>query len=538
MSTAKELIDRQQKMKTGRAQFERQWHMIGMQVLPRYDDFINKAVQGARRDQFIYDSTAPLALESFAAALESLLVPRTQYWHGIAPQDKKLIHNKGIKGFCEDVRAFMFAARYSPYANFASQIQEAFLELGAFGTGIMFLEDAREKGICYHCIPLAEAFIAQNAQGFVDTMFRRYEITARQAYQRWGEVVPEKIKKAVDKEPEKNFEFLHVAMPNEDRKVGSMTYRGMKIASFDIAIEENVMLSHGGFRTMPYAVSRYTTAAREVYGRSPAQMALADIRTINEMSKTNLRVGQLIADAPILTSDVDALSPFSMRPGAINPGYLNERGEPLAKRMEPTGDPRITLEMENQRRETINRSFLVTLFQILIDTPQMTATEVLERAQEKGALLAPTIGRQQSELLGPIIERELDIHYHAGRIPDPPQEILAAGGLKIEYSSPLDRAMRAEEGVGILRTIEAVKPIADVDPRVLRKFNWDRTVDVLADVNGMPVRCLNTDEEMAALEAQEQRQQAVQQLTELAPQAASAAKDLAQAQAVARQPGF
>ena len=98
--------------------------------------------------------------------------------------------------------------------------------------------------------------------------------------------------------------------------------------------------------------------------------------------------------------------------------------------------------------------------------------------------------------------------------------------------------MRAEEGVGILRTLEAVKPIADVDPRVLRKFNWERTVDILGDVNGMPIRCMNTEEEMAAIAAQEQQQQAIQQATEIAPQAANAAKSLAQAQQIMQQPKF
>ena len=44
----------------------------------------------------------------------------------------------------------------------------------------------------------------------------------------------------------------------------------------------------------------------------------------------------------------------------------------------------------------------------------MTATEVLERAREKGALLAPTMGRQQSEALGPMIEREIDILVECG----------------------------------------------------------------------------------------------------------------------------
>ena len=62
-----------------------------------------------------------------------------------------------------------------------------------------------------------------------------------------------------------------------------------------------------------------------------------------------------------------------------------------------------------QRRVAIDDAFLVTLFQILVDTPRMTATEALIRAQEKGMLLTPTMGRQQSEALGPQIERELDL---------------------------------------------------------------------------------------------------------------------------------
>ena len=39
----------------------------------------------------------------------------------------------------------------------------ALTAMWVFGTGIMFIEDARNRGVCYHTIPLAEAFIAQNA---------------------------------------------------------------------------------------------------------------------------------------------------------------------------------------------------------------------------------------------------------------------------------------------------------------------------------------------------------------------------------------
>ncbi|STU67291.1 Bacteriophage head to tail connecting protein [Klebsiella pneumoniae subsp. ozaenae] len=56
--------------------------------------------------------------------------------------------------------------------------------------------------------------------------------------------------------------------------------------------------------------------------------------------------------------------------------------------------------LAEQKRQTINDGFFITLFQILVDNPQMTATEAMLRAQEKGQLLAPTAGRIQAEFLG------------------------------------------------------------------------------------------------------------------------------------------
>ena len=39
------------------------------------------------------------------------------------------------------------------------------------------------------------------------------------------------------------------------------------------------------------------------------------------------------------------------------------------------------------------------------DGPQMTATEVIQRNEEKMRLLGPVLGRLQSELLKPLIDR-------------------------------------------------------------------------------------------------------------------------------------
>src|SRR6185312_16287734 len=131
-----------------------------------------------------------------------------------------------------------------------------------------------------------------------------------------------------------------------------------------------------------------------------------------------------------------------------------------------------------------NDAFLVSLFQILVEQPQMTATEVLERAREKGALLSPTMGRFQSESLGPMILREYDVLKAQGLIPTPPPELLEARATwKVEFDAPLNRAMRAEEGAGFQRSVQFGIEIANAtqDPSALDAFDFDTAQRELAD---------------------------------------------------------
>ena len=537
--TAQQIIRRQEQIKSNRGTFERQWHEIGLRVMPRADNFLSKSAPGQRKDQFVFDSTAPLALTRFSAALESMLTPRSQKWHNLEALDPRVKKSKAVAVYLEQVRDLLFQVRYTPSANFASQTNELYMNLGAFGTGAMFIKDALHEGIKYMSIPLAELFIAQDDNGIVDTVYRRYEMTARAAWRKWGDVLPEKILQAKVKDPEQTFEFIHCVRPNDEVEHGKLNRRGMKYYSADVAIEGKTLLKEGGFRTFPYAVSRYVTAAGEVYGRSPAQDVLADIRTVNEMEKTNLRYGQRVNDPPLMTADVDSLSPFNMKSGSLNAGYLSENGTEMVKPLLIQGDPRFAIEQSQQKRKAINDSFLVTLFQILVDTPQMTATEVMERAQEKGALLAPTVGRQEAEFLGCCITREIDILASAGALPPPPPELANSGGqIKIIYDNPLSRMRRSGEGVGILRTIESLMPVAQADPRVLKRFNFDRITQRLSEVNGVPADCLYSDDEMKKIDAQMAQQEQMKNMLQAAPIAAQTAKTLSDANANAQKAPF
>ena len=530
-----DIIRRQEKMATDRAVFDSHWREIAQRILPRADHFRTNRQPGDKHTEFIFDATANLALERFAAAMESMLTPRTQRWHKLKTGIPELDEQQEVQEYLDEVTKILFQARYAPRANFASQANECYLALGAFGTNGLFIDDMIGHGIRYRSVALSEIYIAENHQGIVDTVHRRFPMTARQAAQRFGlKVLPEIIQKAVEKEPDRNFDFIHAVCPRDEIDGNRRDYKGMPIASCYIALEGRTMLSEGGYHTMPYAVGRYVTGPKEVYGRSPAMTVLPDIKMLNEMSKTVIRAAHKIVDPPLLLQEDGALSAFDMRPGALNYGGVNDAGQQTVHALQTNARVDIGLEMMEQRRKVINDAFLVTLFQILVDAPQMTATEAMLRAQEKGALLAPTMGRQQSEFLGPIIEREIDILARAGALPPMPDIMKEYGGeYHVEYVSPLNRAQRADEGVAIMNTLQAIAPLAQIDPRVMQVFDPIEVARELAEINGVPAKVLRSTDDMAAMDAQQQQNQQAQQLLAAAPVASGVVKDLAQAQSLA-----
>jgi hypothetical protein len=127
------------------------------------------------------------------------------------------------------------------------------------------------------------------------------------------------------------------------------------------------------------------------------------------MKKTIIRAGQMVVAPPIMLSDDASLSAFDVRSNALNFGYVDGQGRPMAMPFETKGRVDIGIDLMDKEREVINDAFFVTLFRILVEEPQITATEAMLRAQEKGQLLAPTMGRMQSEIGSTIVERELDI---------------------------------------------------------------------------------------------------------------------------------
>lgn len=538
---AQEFITRHERIITTRSTFEQHWQEIAERILVRKAEFtkgktpVTSETKGEKRSQKVFDSTAALALERFSAAMESMLTPRNARWHKLRPIDEVLRENQEVKVYLDEVTRILFANRYAPKANFASQANEVYIDLGAFGTGIMLVEDNLGVGIRYSSVPLEQSYPIFDAWGRLVGMNRDFELEAHQVIREFGEDnTPDMIKNVAKTNPMQRFRFLHVVRERDEYNPERRDYRGMKYMSCYVSYTGNAIVRESGYRTMPYMVSRYTTSTKEDYGRSPAMTVLPTIKGVNEMKKTITRAAQKMVNPPLMLTEDGAMRSFDLREGALNAGALDAMGNELVKPLEIRGQIGLGVDLLQQEQRTINEAFLVTLFQILVETPAMTATEAMLRAQEKGALLAPTMGRQQSEFLGPLIQREIDILAHAGAFPPMPDALIEAGGeIEIEYESPIMLAQKAGEGVAILNTLQAITPLAQIDPSVLDPFDLSESARILAEVNGYPAKALLSKDEIEAKKEQSAQAAQAQQLLAAAPVAAGAVKDLAQAQSLA-----
>lgn len=538
-SRATDILEKHERMRQQRVYFEKVWQDIADRIIPRKADFKRQRgkitePKGERRTEKIFDAAPALALDRFAAAMHSLVTPRNQQWHSLRPMQPALAEDDEVKGYLEEVNKLLFSARYS--ANFDNQVHECYFDSGAFGNMAMFIGDRLGRSLYYRTVPIDQLFFMENEYGIVDLVHREFPMTARQAAQKFGlDHLPMPIKDAAEKRPEQEFWFVHCVKPREDADVSRKDYRGMAFASYFIAVDSREIVGEGGYRSFPYAVSRYAVTSGEVYGRGPAQLILPDVMMLNEMNRTTIQAAQLAVLPPLLAHRDGILDAIRMTPAAINYGGVDDNGRQMIQPLTTGSRPEIGLELMDQKRALINDAFWNTLFQILVDTPSMTATEAMLRAQEKGALLAPTASRIEAEFLNPMVEREMDILAAAGVLPPMPEKLMEAGGLfEVEYTSPLERARRAEEGVSILRTFEQLAPLAQIaGPTVFKRFNFDEAAKVLADVNGVPAKIMYSDEEMEEINAQEAQQAELASILQAAPVAASAAKDLAGAQALA-----
>lgn len=507
-------------------EWEERWQDISDFLIPRHGEFTGARRRGQNIQEQIFDKTGQRALQKAAAGLFSRASNPSTQWFFMGVDDPALIEDDPeAQEHLITIQRRMASVINKQLSNNLFQVYKVVLSLG---TTALFIEEDSLKILKGVVFPLKDIFIAENHMGEVDTVYRRFEMTARQATQKWDiEKLSPDIRKAAVDTPEKVFSFIHVVMPRADAIKDKKGNLNMPFASIWMQLGNKTILEEGGYNEMPYMVPRIDLVDGETYGRGPGDEALEDIKTVNAMVALILDAANMSIRPPMDVPDNAYITPFRLTPAALN--YNQEPGQKASPITTFTGDINITFNILEERRAAIRESFFNDQL-TLLNQPNMTATEVLERVNQNMFLLGPWLTRLEKELFEPMIDRVFGIMQRKGMFPPVP-ESLSNQELRIIYDSPLARAQRNQDVAAIDDMTLYAANASQLNGGVLDNFDFDKMARRRSEIKGLPLDLLFSPDEVG--ETRELQAQAAAD----AAAAEQAQQLLAGAQAVSNLPG-
>lgn len=532
---AEEAIRRWDDLRALRTPHERDWEDLARLVRPQRSGFTSGDPSQPRTDKPL--SSAPiLAQVYFSSGLYGTLTNPANRWMGVEVTDPDLAAWQPMREWQDTVASRILMSFGPDTSSFYDSTLQVFGDIATFGNAANYDETAfADRRILDVTVNLAQIVVAIDGFGRVVEVVRRFSLTGRQAvdmFRREIVKLPAKVREYAEKGSQDQVTFYHHVLPNMDWRRGMLGPRGKRWLSRYACETGCAIVRESGYQEMPFHFPRWEVDTGQMYGRGPGMNALPDARVLNQMDAANLRAGQWAADMPLLAPDRDAW-PLNgvVRPGEVVYGGMNIRGDQLIRPLDKSGGTNLTLEMAQDRVERIKDAFHWTLMQLAGRTG-MTATEVMEIAEERLRLMAPNMGRVQGEYLAPKIARRFYLLWRAGQLPPPPREAAREDvGLAVKYLSAAAMAQKSAEGAAIIRLVQDVAPLIEVKPRIADRLDEDALIEALQEARGAPARLIRSREDADKLSAQRQQQAMAAQALEAAKPVAGAVKDLAMAQA-------
>ncbi len=521
------LVEQEAGLRSNRSTEEALWQQIAELVIPRRASFQDQITPGVLRDRKILDSTAARSLELFASFIHTLLNNPSVRWIKVRVSSNPDLNRRlAVREWLEAVSGIIMTELSGPQANIYSHLHQVYLDLGAFGTAVLFLDGAPGGGLRVRFHQLDSVVLAESAAGFIDTAHLTMNFTPRQARQKWpGLDLGKTVMDAKGKKQNEPLKFLHSVFPVTDAMASLLPARvrlgGAPWGSSWSNVQDRITIRSGAFEEFPYMAPRWYKSRGEVYGRSPAMTVLPDIRMVNAMSDTILRGAEKVVDPPLILPDGSMISPVRMFSG----GLSFSDGKVDVQTLIPPGSARIEVgnDLLKRRQEAIREGFFVPLF-ATPESPVKPATQVLQEADERNRAISPMLVRTQEELHQGIATRSFNILDRQGRFPPMPP-ILRDQTLEIEFVSPLTSSQKETEGLSTMRLFEAMAAWGQVDEGIFDGVNIDTVREILHEATGAPAKLGRSKSEIARVRrARSEQEQNVQQQQQLVEGAEALAK--------------
>lgn len=491
-------------LKAIRSEYEIDWRELSKYFAPhlcRIDD--NTRTRRSKWSNII-NNTCLTAARTLASGMQSGLTSPARPWFRLGIEDWELAENMRVREWLDDTTSRLQTVFRR--SNFYNTAHTMYGVLGIFGTAGQLQTQDYEDILLFRALMTGRYWVGINHKGRVDRVILMSRMTVYQMVEAFGlDRVDPQTKGSYDKGDyfiERDVYMAIFPNPFAKRKGERLIQASNEkpYVSVHWVNGHSQPLRTSGYDRFPAQVPRWETTDDEPWGVGVGVVAIGDTKASQLKEREKAKGLQKIVNPP--TSAPNEMRqgqyPVSGLPGGVTyrpPNTNADQIQPLYQVNLPLQYLMQDIQMDEQR---INRAFYADLFLMLAqsDRRQMTATEVAERHEEKLIQLGPVVERLGNEYLDPCIERAFEIMLYHDQIPPPPEEI-SEMPLKIEYIGMLAQAQQ-QVGIGAIeRFLGFTANIAQFQPEVLDKVDFDQTIDEVGTVLGVPSRIIVGDDAVA-----------------------------------------
>ena len=525
-------LQRWAQLKNERTSWWTHWQEITTYVLPRSGRYFRQdRDKGNRRNNNIYDNTGIRALRTLGAGLISGATSPARPWFRLGTPDADLNDFQPVKLWLDDVSKRMHTVFQK--SNTYRALHQTYEELGAFGTAASVILPDFDNVIHHYPLTIGEYAIATDAQGKVCTLYREFEMPVSSMVKEFGYKSCSKTVQSLfdgGKGLDQWIPVIHAIEPRGDRDASLKNAKNMawKSIYFELTGDSNMLLRESGYKQFPAVCPRWSVTGGDIYGNSPGMEALGDIKQLQHEQLRKANAIDYMTNPPLQVPTNMKNQDVNRLPGGITYIDAGAGGAAIKSAFDVNLNLEHLLEDIRDCRGRINSAFFADMFMMLDNNtnPNMTATEVAERHEEKMLMIGPVLERLSNELLYPLIETTFTHMLEAGMIPPAPPD-MQGQALNVELISMLAQAQRAIGTNSVDRFVQSLGVVAGMKPEVLDNFDTDQWADTYSDMLGVDPKLIVAGPQVAMIRQARAKAQAAQAQAAAMQQQSQTAKNLA-----------
>jgi len=527
-------IRRWGQLQSERSSWWSHWQEITTYILPRSGRYFRQdRDKGNRRNNNIYDNTGIRALRTLAAGLMGGATSPARPWFRLGTPDPDMNEFMPVKLWLDDVSKRMHTVFQK--SNTYRALHQMYGELGAFGTGASIILPDFQNVIHHYPLTIGEYAIATDSKGNVCTIYREFEMTVSAIVKDFGyKNCSPTVRGLFDRGIglDQWIPVIHAIEPRADRDPRMKDAKNMawKSIYFEPGGDANLLLRESGFKQFPAVCPRWDVVGGDIYGNSPGMEALGDVKQLQHEQLRKANAIDYMSNPPLQVPTNMKNQEVNRMPGGIT--YLDPGagGSVIKSAFDVHLDLEDLLADIRDCRGRINSAFFADMFMMLDNNtnPNMTATEVAERHEEKMLMIGPVLERLSNELLYPLIETTFTHMLEAGLVPPPPPD-MQGQTLNVELIGILAQAQRAIGTNSVDRFVQSMGVVAEMKPEVTDNFDPDAWADSYSDMLGVDPKLIVAGPQVAMIRQARAKAQAAQAQAAQLAQQATTAKTLAQA---------